>query len=347
MMDKQTAAAIRDVAAPYASPVARKSVVQLVTSFGGFLGTCACMYAAASISYWIVLALSPVAAGFLVRVFIIQHDCGHRSFFRSKRLNDVVGTACSLMTLAPYASWSRQHAGHHRMWNNLDERNSGADIYSSCLTTREYRDLSARAQFGYRAMRHPLVANILLPPLVFLILYRAPFDMPRSWKAERRAVLLTNLALVLIVCGLGLALGFGRVAVVQVPVMVIASIFGVWLFSVQHRGEWVSWHRRDVWTPAIASLESSTFLRLPRFLQWFTGNIGFHHVHHLRTRIPNYRLEECHLRLAALTRVREISLRDGLRALNLWLWDETAGRFVTFRAALAGEAGRAERSASA
>ena len=180
-------------------------------------------------------------------------------------------------------------------------------------------------------MRHPLVANILLPPLVFILLYRLPFDMPKSWRRERRMVHLTTLAIVATLGGLGLPLGYERVAAVQLPVLVLAAIVGVWLFSVQHRSETTRWARHDAWDPTSAALQGATYLRLPTVLQWFTGNIGFHHVHHLNPRVPNYRLQECHGRVAAHCDIPALSFREGLRALGLVLWDEDRDRMVTFR----------------
>ena len=328
---------LRREVAVFQAPVLRKSLSQLATSIGGFLATCAAMYALFDI-YWVALALVPLAAGFLVRIFIIQHDCGHLSFFRSRRTNDIIGFACSLLTLTPYASWRRQHAGHHGIWNDLDRRQSGADIYSSCLTVDEYQALSPRRRWWYRVTRHPLVANLLLPPFIFILLYRVPFDMPKSWRRERRLVQMTNLTLVVAVGGLGLALGYDRVAAVQLPVLAVASIIGVWLFSVQHRSERVRWSRHAAWDPTVAALKSSTHLRLPRILQWFTGNIGFHHIHHLNPRVPNYHLQECHETIVALCDVPTCSFRDSLRALGFALWDEGCGRMVTFREAATGGA---------
>jgi omega-6 fatty acid desaturase (delta-12 desaturase) len=327
---------LRCEVAQFQAPILRKSVSQVTTSFGGFFATCAAMYAVIDVSTWMALALAPLAAGFLVRIFIIQHDCGHLSFFRSRRANDIIGFACSLLTLTPYASWRRQHAGHHGVWNDLDRRQSGADIYSSCLTVAEYRALSPRRRRWYRTTRHPFVANLLLPPLIFTLLYRLPFDMPKSWRLERRMVHLTTLALVVALGGLGLALGYERVAAVQLPVMVLAAIIGVWLFSVQHRGEKTRWSRHDAWDPTSAALQSSTYLRLPAALHWFTGNIGFHHVHHLNPRVPNYRLQECHERIATHCDVPILSFREGLRALRFVLWDEDRDRMATVRDAARG-----------
>jgi omega-6 fatty acid desaturase (delta-12 desaturase) len=327
-MNEQTD--LRRDAKRFQAPILRESLFQAFTSFGGYFVTCAGMYALIDVSYWISLAFAPLAAGFLVRTFIIQHDCGHGSFLRARRANDMLGVACSLLTLTPYASWRRQHAGHHGVWNNLDRRQSGADIYSSCLTVAEYRALNPLRRWWHRTTRHPLVANFLLPPLVFFGLYRVPFDTPRAWRHERRAVYVTDVTLVAMFAGLGFLLGFGEVAIVQIPIIVLASIIGVWLFSVQHRGETTQWARHDDWDALSASLRSSTYLRLPAVLQWFTGNIGYHHVHHLSPRIPNYRLRDCHESIPALRDVPILSIRDGLRAMRCVLWDEERNRMVTF-----------------
>lgn len=283
-------------------------------------------------SYALTLALAVPAAGFVVRIFIIQHDCGHGAFFRSRRANTIVGTLCSMVTLAPYASWRRQHAGHHANWNNLDRRLSGLDIYSSCLTTAEYRSLNVWRRMAYRASRHPLVSLVILPPLVFLLLYRVPFDTPKAWTKERRAVHLTNLALLGLVLALGLTLGFRPVLMVQLPICVIAAVFGVFLFSLQHRFEHTLWARQEEWDFVAASLQGSSYLKLPKLLQWFTGNIGFHHVHHLNPRIPNYWLQACHDANPALQRAPVLTLRSGLGSVRYALWDEQQGGMVPFRA---------------
>lgn len=313
---------------PFQAPSCRKSLVQLTVSMGGFLGVCALMYAAEPALSAFTLLFVPLAAGFLVRVFIIQHDCGHGAFFRSQRANDIVGYLCSLLTLAPYASWRRQHAGHHGVWNDLDRRDRGVDIYSTCLTVAEYQALSRWGKTQYRLTRHPVVTCLLLPPVIFFVLYRLPFDMPPSWKRERRALLLTNLGLIGLYGGIGFAVGFGTTAMISVPVMVLASIIGVWLFSVQHRFEGTHWARHEAWDATDAALRGSSYLKLPAILQWFTGNIGFHHLHHLNTRIPNYRLQECHESTVGLTRVRPLTLWRALRAPSFLLWDESRQAMV-------------------
>jgi omega-6 fatty acid desaturase (delta-12 desaturase) len=321
----------------FQAPILARSLGQLLTSFGGFFATCATMYPCLTVSLWITLPLSALAAGFLVRIFIIQHDCGHGSFFRSRRANELIGSLCSLMTLTPYAFWRRQHARHHGCWNNLDRRAaSGLDIYSSCMTVAEYRALGCWRRRLVRLTNNPIVANLLLPPLVFVILYRVPFDAAKGWRRERRGVYLTNLALAAFIVGLGLALGYDRVAAVQLPIMVIASIVGVWLFSIQHRFEDAQWMLDGSWNLAAASHRGTSYLRLPRLLQWFTGNIGFHHVHHVNPRIPNYRLEECHNADARFQAVSTLTLRTALQALRYALWDSDLKRLVPFRVGAAG-----------
>jgi acyl-lipid omega-6 desaturase (Delta-12 desaturase) len=315
----------------FQSPSARRSIAQVTTTALAYAATIAGMYAALQFSIWLTLAISIVAAGLVIRLFIIQHDCGHGSYFRSSHANEIVGLFCSVVTFTPYANWRRQHAGHHAVWNNLDERHGGADIYSTCLTLEEYLGLSAWRRWSYRVTRHPLVAQLILPPLVFLLLFRLPIDAPRSWRKERRGVHLTNLALATVFSLLIVFLGWKQVLLVQLPITLFASITGVWLFSVQHRFEDSEWLRQAEWTPPRAALNGSSYLKLPAVLQWFTGNVGFHHVHHLLPRVPNYRLEACHEALLARGgAVRMLTLVEAIRAPSFALWDETRGRMIPF-----------------
>jgi len=223
--------------AQFQGPSRWRSIFQFSSTALAYVATVAAMYAALKMTVWLTLAMSPLAAGLVVRLFILQHDCGHGSYFRSPRANEFVGWLCSVVTLTPFSSWRRQHAGHHAVWNNLDQRHGGADIYSACLTRQEYLDLSPRRRWFYRITRHPVVAQLILPPFVFLLLFRVPFDTPRTWRKERRDVHFTNLALAITFSGLAVVLGWKQVLLVQLPVVVFASIAGVWLFSVQHRFE--------------------------------------------------------------------------------------------------------------
>jgi omega-6 fatty acid desaturase (delta-12 desaturase) len=288
------------------------------------------MYTAYPVSRLLSLVLALPTGMLLVRIFIVQHDCGHGAFFASRRANLLVGRLCSLVTLTPFAYYTRQHALHHADWNNL-ERSSGSDIYSTCLTVREYLARSRWRRLIYRLPRHPLVANIVLPPLIILLLFRVPFDTPRAWKRERWSVYLTDIALAALVSTLVALMGWREVLIVHLPVMVVASIFGFWLVSLQHRFETARWMAHSDWDFVAASLDGSSWFRLPRALHWLTGNIGFHHVHHLNPHVPNYRLHAAHDALQALRPTAPLSLRLGLAALWLTLWDEAAGRLVCFR----------------
>jgi omega-6 fatty acid desaturase (delta-12 desaturase) len=328
--DFDSDAAVRRAAAAFARPSPWRSAGQLLTSFGAFLAGCAAMYAVFPVSYLLTLALALPTGALLVRIFIVQHDCGHGSFFASQRANRLIGRLCSLCTLTPYENWARQHGLHHADWNNLDRTAGGSDIYSACLTVRGYLALSRRRRLLYRLPRHPLIANLLLPPLVFLLLYRLPFDTPQDWSAERRSVYWTNAALLALFGALAGLLGWQKVLLVHLPVMVVASILGVWLFSLQHRFETARWTVKGKWSFVDAALEGSSWLRLPRVLHWLTGNIGFHHIHHLNPRVPNYRLSDAHEAVQALRPVSPLSLRGGLAAACLTLWDEQRGRLVRF-----------------
>lgn len=320
----------RKAATAFAQPIKGQGAFQLLTSFGPFIAACAAMYLVFPISYFLTLALAVPAGALLVRIFIVQHDCGHGSFFASASANAMVGRACSLFTMTPFANWARQHSLHHASWSNLDRR-QGGDLYSVCLTVREYLALSRWRRLLHRVPRHPLVANVLLPPLVFLVLYRVPFDTPRGWVRERRSVYLTNAALVALFATLALLLGWREVLMVHLPLMFVASILGVWLFSLQHRFEGAHWARKAEWSPGDASLHGSSWFALPRPLHWLTGNIGFHHIHHLSSRIPNYALQKCMEENPEFQNVTTITLWSSIKSLGLNLWDEEGRRLVSFR----------------
>jgi omega-6 fatty acid desaturase (delta-12 desaturase) len=321
----------RDSLAAYQSPILSRSLGQLASTVPPYFALIASMYAGLHLSIWLTFALAFPAAGFVVRTFIVQHDCGHGSFFASRGANNITGWVCSLITFTPYANWRRHHAQHHAAWNNLDRRHEGADIYSTCLTVREYRAFSPIHRWFSRLVRHPLISQVLIPPLVFLVVYRFPGSTPASWRRERISVHLTNLALVAVFAMQVLTFGIWPVVLVHLPVITIAGIVGVWIFSVQHRFENALWARQDCWDPTQAALHGSSYLHLPRVLQWFTGNIGFHHLHHLVPRIPNYRLQACHLaRPDISSEATALSFGQALLAVRYALWDEDTGRMVTF-----------------
>ena len=318
-------------AASFQAPILAHSVWQIASTVTAYLAVLMTMYAAYSYSVWLSLALVVPAAGLVVRLFIIQHDCGHGAFFRSRRANTIVGVLCSLATLTPFTNWRRHHAVHHKQWNNLDTRDMGSDIYSTCLTVAEYRAMSPLRQRIARVVRHPLVAHVIIPPVVFLVLYRIPFETPRAWVRERAAVWITNVGLASCAAAMVLAVGVWPVLLLQVPIIGLAAIMGVWLFSVQHRFEEAHWARSSEWSAVSAAVHGSSFLALPAVLRWFSGNIGYHHVHHLVPRVPNYRLRACHEACADLFGgARVLGLREALRAPAFTLWDEETNRMLSF-----------------
>lgn len=318
-------------AATFQAPVLSHSIWQFASTGTAYAALLTLMYVAYHVSVWFSLALVFPAAGLVVRLFIIQHDCGHGAFFQSRRANLVVGVLCSLATLTPFTNWRRHHAQHHSMWNNLDKRDMTTDIYSTCLTVQEYEAMSPARRWFARTIRHPVIAHFIIPPIVFLILYRVPFETPRAWTHERRAVYLTNAGIAVGVAAMVLALGVWPVLLIQVPVIAVAAIIGVWLFSIQHRFEEAHWSRSTDWSAITASVRGSSFLKLPAVLRWFSGNIGYHHVHHLVPRVPNYRLRACHEACEELFgTARVLTLREALTAPSYALFDEAQGRMVQF-----------------
>jgi len=276
------------------------------------------MYASLGVGYWLTLLLAVPAAFLLVRLFIIQHDCGHGAFFRSPRIADVVGSILGVLTLTPYHYWKKTHAIHHATSGNLEHRGFG-DI--DTLTVDEYLARSRWERFKYRVYRHPAVLFGVGAVLHFFVRHRLPTIVPRTWTRERRSILWTDV---------GLA-GF-VVLLVQLPVALLSCSIGVWLFYVQHQFEPTYWEHDERWTYHAAALEGSSYYRLPKLLQWATGNIGLHHIHHLNARIPNYRLQHVLDTYPELQRVATLSLRDSFRCVRLVLWDERARRLVPFPA---------------
>ena len=315
----------------YQMPLPGNAAWQTASTFGLYLAFVVAMYASLRVSVWLTLALAIPASGLIVRIFMLQHDCGHNSLFRSRRANGIVGAVCSLVTLTPFAYWRRLHARHHGSWNNLDGRGIPADFFSDCLTVREYDALTPLRKRLYRISHHPALIHLLLPPVIFILLYRVPFDTPASCRSERVSVVLLDLSLVALFAGLTAMFGLTSVMLVHLPALALAAIVGIWLFSVQHRFEDAQWANEADWKFAQASLHGTSYLKLPRVLQWFSGNIGLHHVHHLRPGIPNYRLQACHDECPAVTSaVTVLTLRDALKAPSYALWDQDLARMVPF-----------------
>jgi acyl-lipid omega-6 desaturase (Delta-12 desaturase) len=321
----------RETLAPYAQPHLGRSLLDLATSVLPYLALSVAMYAALSVSYLLVLVIAIPTAGFLVRTFVLFHDCSHGSFLASRRANLWLGTLLGLFVYSPFLRWRHDHAIHHATSGDLDRR-GGGDVRT--LTVSEYEALPSRARLGYRVFRNPLVMFGIGPIVALLIGPRivAKEARPRM----RQSVLGTNVALALLVAALCWLLGWRDYLLVQAPTLLLAGSAGIWLFYVQHQFEDAYWESAEAWTYADAALRGSSYLKLPKVLQFFSGNIGLHHVHHLSARIPNYNLQRAHDENAIFHEVPTLSLADGLRAVRLKLWDEKHRRMVTFAEARRG-----------
>jgi acyl-lipid omega-6 desaturase (Delta-12 desaturase) len=322
------AAGWRESLAPYARPDLRRSVFDVATSVVAYLALTAVMYAALDVSLLLVLVLAVPAAGFLVRTFIVFHDCAHGSFLPWRRANHWLGIACGLLVYSPFHIWRHEHAVHHASAGDLDRRGRG-DVET--LTVAEWAALSRPKRLAYRTFRNPLVMLGLGPIWALMI---APRLVP-GWARARfgRTIIATNIALTVLLVGLCALVGWRAVLVVQLPTAMLAGAIGIWMFYVQHQFEDVYWERKEDWSYAEAALRGSSYLKLPSLLQFFTGNIGLHHVHHLSARIPNYNLQRAHDKNPVFHNVPRLNAWDGVRALKLKLYDEDRGRMVGFREA--------------
>jgi omega-6 fatty acid desaturase (delta-12 desaturase) len=314
--------------ATYRSPSPWRSLFQLGNTVVPFVTIWLVMLWSLQYGYWITLLLAAPAALLLMRLFILQHDCGHGSFFKSRRANDFLGFVLGVVTLVPYTYWRRTHAIHHATSGNLDLRNFG-DI--DTLTVKEYLCLSKAKRLRYRLYRHPAVMLLVGPAYQFILKHRLPLDIPKSWKREWASVHRTNLALLLVVTTLWLTIGMQRFLLVQLPITVIAGSVGVFLFYIQHQYEDTYWRYREAWNYYDAGLQGSSHYILPKVFQWFTGNIGLHHIHHLNSRIPNYYLQRCFDENPELHQVTQLRFRQSVRTLWMTLWDEEGRRLVGFR----------------
>ncbi|UCC52782.1 MAG: fatty acid desaturase [Anaerolineaceae bacterium] len=316
-----------DLVKPYKQPDTKKSVWQLGNTVTLLVLSWAAMYwSLAAGFWWVTLILAPITAGFCVRLFIIQHDCGHGSFFKSRKANDRLGTLTSIVTLTPYAHWRRRHAIHHANSGNSDESFIG-DVPT--LTVEEYLEKDIWGRLQYRLFRHPIILFIIVPFVLFFIVNRFPAST--ASKKERRGVYWTNAAIAVLWTVLIVLFGWQAFLLVYLLVGWLAAIFGMWLFFVQHQFEDTYWERQEDWDFTLAGMQGSSYYKLPRVLQWFTGNIGFHHIHHLSPRIPNYKLEKCHDENPIFQNVQPITLRASLHASFLSLWDKKQKKLISFR----------------
>jgi len=319
-------AAWREIVARYQRPSLGRALWQIVNTLVPYGVLWYLMYLSLSVSYWLTLPLAALAGAFLVRIFIIFHDCGHGSFFKSPLANDVVGFIAGMLTFTPYYHWRWEHAIHHASAGDLDRRGSG-DIWT--LTVQEYLESSRWRRFAYRLARNPIVLFIIAP--LFLFVVRERFPSAKAKKRDRHSVYWMNLALACMVVGLSVVFGIKAYVLIQLTAMMVAGSAGVWLFYVQHQFEGVYWERGDDWDYTAAGLQGSSFYKLPRILQWFSGNIGYHHIHHLSPRIPNYNLEKCHKADPLFQKVKPVTLFSSMKSFTFRLWDEQRKKLVGYR----------------
>jgi omega-6 fatty acid desaturase (delta-12 desaturase) len=323
--DASEALSWKQALARHKSPSLRSSLWQLTNTLVPYFALWGLMIWSLNYSYWITLGLTAVAAGFLARIFIIFHDCSHGSFMNSRSANRFLEFFTGVLSFTPYRQWRHKHAIHHRNSGDLDGRGSG-DIW--ILTVEEYMNASRWERLAYRLARNPLILFVIAPLYVFLIQHRIPC---RSVGTHHRlGVHLTNGAIAGIVILMSLTIGIKSYLLIQLPIILFASSAGIWLFYVQHQFEGVKWERRRDWDFKTAALQGSSYYRLPRVLQWFTGNIGFHHVHHLCPSIPNYNLEKVHRETPMCQQVTQVTLGSSLATLSFKLYDEGQRRLVGF-----------------
>ncbi|MFT7641392.1 MAG: omega-6 fatty acid desaturase (delta-12 desaturase) [Pirellulaceae bacterium] len=312
----------------YRQPSAWRSVWQLSSTLVLFVSGWIAMYLSLSVSYWLTLLISVPTALFVVRLFIFQHDCGHRSFFKSKRTNDILGAMLSVITFTPYHAWRREHAAHHATSGDLDRRGKSGEIWT--LTIEEYYESSWLRRLGYRLYRNPVLLFGLGPFYHFVIHQRLVFIWPKARKLERRSIFLTNLSLLAFAGVLSWIMGPLNFLAVQLPVISIAAVVGVWMFYVQHQFEEAFWESSENWDYVQAALDGSSHFRLPKLLRWCTGNIGLHHIHHLDGRIPNYYLQACHDSNPEFQEVVEFSIMESFACMHVRLWNDELQKMVSF-----------------
>jgi omega-6 fatty acid desaturase (delta-12 desaturase) len=316
----------KGIVAKYQKPSVGRAVWQIVNTLVPYAALWYLMYLSLAVSWWLVVPLAILAGAFLVRVFIIFHDCGHGSFFKSAVANHVMGAITGVLTATPYYYWRWKHAIHHGSAGDLDRRGTG-DVWT--LTVQEYLESSRWKRFAYRLARNPVVLFVIAPLFLFVVTQRVP-----SLKAptrERYSVYWTNLGLGAMAAGLIWIFGLKAYLIIELIVLSVAGSSGVWLFYVQHQFEGVYWERAGEWDYATAALKGSSFYKLPRVLQWFSGNIGFHHVHHLSPRIPNYHLEKCHDAEPLFQTVKPVTLFSSFKSFTFRLWDEKRRQLVGYR----------------
>ncbi len=319
---------IRELLKPYSKAITRSAWLNILNSFIPFLFSYSLMVWSLKYSYFLTILLVLPTAGFLFRIFEIQHNCGHNAYFNAPWANETLGCICSIFTLTPYHWWLRSHAYHHANIANLDCQETG---YLTTLTVREYLQLDFWQRLKYRLYRHPLILFLVGPILKFVILQRLPYQVSPDWKKERWGIYITNCALVTFAIGLAKIIGWKALLTVHITLIMVAASWGIWLFTVQHTFDDAYMARGDAWNYVDAILQGSSHYDLPKILQWFIFDASYHHIHHLNSRIPSYRLAECFREIPVFRSVRKLSLQDSGLCMNLALWDEDKRRLVSFQ----------------
>lgn len=316
----------RKIVTKYQKPNLAKASGQIVNTLIPFLACWVAMYFLYDISIWLTVPLMLIGGGLVMRIFILFHDCGHQSFFKSRRANDYWGYITGVLTFTPYRFWHWEHGIHHSTAGDLDRRAEG-DVWT--MTVEEYEASSKWMKLGYRLVRNPLILFTIAPMFLFLVWYR--FSTKKAKMKDRRSVWWTNLGIAVMVTLGCYLMGWQKYMILQLGICTVSTTTGVWMFYVQHQFEDVYWARKGEWNFATAALEGSSYYKLPKILQWFSGNIGFHHIHHLSSRIPNYLLEECHKAEPVFQQVPCLTLRTSLSCAGYRLLDEENNRLVGFK----------------
>ncbi|MBT2215772.1 fatty acid desaturase [Virgibacillus dakarensis] len=325
-MSRQKQIQLRKNVAPYEKSNTKSSMMQIINTILPFFLLWFLAYQSLSVSVWLTLLFSVIASGFVIRIFIIFHDCAHQSFFKNKKANRILGTITGIITLFAFEKWKRSHAIHHATSSNLDKRGTG-DVW--VMTVDEYVAASVWGRLAYRLYRNPFIMFGLGPLYLFLLSNR--FNRKGARRKERLNTYLINASIAVIYGLLIWAIGWQAFLIIQLPILFISGSLGIWLFYVQHQFEDSYFENEDEWDYVKAAVDGSSYYKLPKIMQWITGSIGFHHVHHLSPRVPNYNLEKAHTSTPPLQKATTITLASSLKSIRFRLYDEANRRFVSFR----------------
>lgn len=328
MNQKKQQQELKKSVAAFAKPDSNAGIKQMINTFVPFILVWYLAYLSLEISVWATIPLAMIAGGFVIRIFIIFHDCTHQSFLKNKKANRIIGTIAGIITLFPFEKWKRDHNIHHATSGNLDKRGTG-DIW--VMTIEEYKEASFKQRFAYRLYRNPLVMFGLGPLYLFLVANR--FNRKGAKKKERMNTYITNVAIVILYSLMIWAIGWQAFLIINLPILYVSGMLGIWLFYVQHQFEDSYFEEESEWDFVKAAVDGSSYYKLPKVLQWISGNIGFHHVHHLSPRVPNYNLEKAHDATPPLEHATTITLKTSLESIRFRLYDTKNKTFVSFKEA--------------